>query len=210
MLSVITLSLGQLQTNCHIVYDDSTLKTLVIDPGDEPEKIISVIENKHLSVEAVILTHGHFDHIAAVDDISKKYGAQIFINKNDIEFLSNPDYNLSSKFISGGITVTNDNIKAVNDCKKLFLDREFEFISTPGHSPGSMCIKVENMLFTGDTLFYMSVGNEFPPFGSFDVEIKSIKNKLLNLNDDYVCYCGHGPSTTLDYERNNNPYLERF
>lgn len=206
MLSLITLSLGQMQANCYIVYDPVSLDAVIIDPGDEPEKITDVIKENKLAVKHIILTHGHFDHIGAVNDIANNFGADIIVNENDKDFLTMPILNLSAGFLNSDISVSCNNVKTVKDCSLNLIGCDFEFISTPGHSPGSMCIKVSDMLFTGDTLFYMSVGNEFPPYGNFEQEIRSIKNKLFTIDGDYTCYPGHGPRTSLEFERSNNPY----
>lgn len=206
MLNVVPMSLGPLQTNCYILYNNNR-KAVVIDPGADAEAIIKKISELDLYVECVILTHGHFDHIGAVDVICDKYGCYVIINKADSVFLTNSKYNLSDRFYTDGIIVNTNDIRCVDECSKKIIGFDFDFISTPGHSPGSMCIAVENYLFTGDTLFYLSIGNEFKPFGDMALEINSIKQKIVTLDKDYVCFPGHGESTSLFFEAQNNPYL---
>ena len=207
MINVKTLPVGSMQSNCYIVYSSVTLHCVVIDPGDEGDKIIDVIESLNLSVDFVILTHGHFDHIGAVDTICEKYNVGIIINKNDEICLKDINFNLSGRFPAKNVIVRTDNITSVENCNMNLLGQEFNFISTPGHTNGSMCIAVDDHLFTGDTLFRLSIGNQFPPYGNIKTEIDSIKNKLFTLNKDYTCYPGHGETTTLFYEKSNNPYV---
>lgn len=207
MVKVETLSVGKMKSNCYILYNAETLKTVIIDPGAEGDTIIARIEKLGICPEHIILTHGHFDHISAVDEICEKYNIGIIMNEQDAEMLSNANYNLSLSFDGTPVTVNCKNIKYVTDESKQLIGKKFEFIATPGHSNGSMCIKVCEYIFTGDTLFRMSIGNEFPPFGNFKTEINSIKDKLFALDGDYICLAGHGEKTTLDFERKYNRYI---
>lgn len=207
MLKYLTVVVGMMQSNCHIIYNDITLEAVIIDPGDEANKIISAVDNLSLKPRLVILTHGHFDHISATDEICLYYNIGVVININDKDFLTNGSYNLSSVFFNNEITVNAKDVTYVSNEKMDIIGEEFEFITTPGHTNGSMCIKVCDILITGDTLFYMSIGNSFPPFGDMQKEISSIKNSILSLDGDYVCLTGHGQSTTLSYEKANNQYL---
>lgn len=206
MLKVETLTLGAMQTCCYIVYNTESMEAIVIDPGAQPEKIISAADLLSVNVRHILLTHAHFDHIGAVDALALHYNCDITVCRHDLELLYDPSLNLSRNF-AGDITVSSKNIITVDDSKAELIGSSFEFITTPGHTNGSMCIKTEGIIFTGDTLFYCSVGNDFPPYGSIEREVNSIKNKLLVLKGDYICYPGHGKSTTLDFERRNNPYL---
>ncbi len=206
MLNIETIPVGPLKTNCYVLYAKDSSDAIIIDPGDEFEKIDSFIAGNGLCPKHIILTHGHYDHIGAINQLSKKYNPQIIINSNDYSLLKNPDYNLSSNHFGKKTVVDSENIKCVDDETCFLLGYIFSFIHTPGHTLGSMCIKVKDILFTGDTLFYMSIGNEFPPFGNIKTEINSIKTKLYTLSGNYICYTGHGIATNLDFERNNNPF----
>ena len=206
MLKVETLMLGAMQTCCYIAYNTESMEAVIVDPGAQPEKIIAAADSLSVNVRHILLTHAHFDHIGAVDALVLRYNCAITVSQADEQLLYDPHLNLSHNFRCD-ITVGSKNIITVNDSKAELIGNSFEFIITPGHTNGSMCIKTGNIIFTGDTLFYCSVGNDFPPYGSIEREIKSIKDKLLVLNGDYICYPGHGRSTTLDFERRNNPYL---
>lgn len=208
MLELITLELGDLRSNCYILHNG--VNCVIIDPGATAYKIFDVLNDARLIPEAVIITHGHFDHIGAVDQICSEYNIPLVIHADDTSFLNEPSYNLSSSFFESELTLKTSNIITVTENTLEFLGTVFEFIHTPGHSPGSVCILVDDKLFTGDTLFYMSVGNQFPPFGNLDLEIQSIKQKLLTLHKDYDCYPGHGPKTSLFFEKENNPYLDNY
>lgn len=210
MIKVIRIEVGYMKVNCYIVFNPDTNKAVVIDPGDDADYIISKITENSLQVEHIILTHAHFDHIMAVDRLCDEFKCDIIMNKGDFEYLTEPKYNLSSEFPLPDVVIRNENVRFVGDETLGILDDDFSFIHTPGHSKGSMCICVGELLFTGDTLFKMSVGNDFPPFGSLLEEISSIVNKLYSLDGDYICYPGHGENTTLDFERRNNPYTRTY
>lgn len=207
MVYIEQLTVGNLKSNCYIVYDESN-KAIIVDPGDDFKKISELIDRLGVKVKAVLLTHAHFDHISAVNEIVCEYNPIVYIHPNDIPLLYDPDKNLSSVFAGGNMTLTKsvDSI-GENDVLNL-ISSDIRVIHTPGHTLGSCCFLIDKILFTGDTLFKLGVGNEFPPYGDFSLEINSIKEKLLTLMDDIVCYPGHGSSTSILYERNNNPYLK--
>lgn len=204
MLKIECISVGALSVNCYIVSNEN--RAVVIDPGDDFLTISEYIDKNNLVPEAVLLTHGHFDHIGACNAICQKYNIHCIINEADLNLLTDANLNLSLRFLGQPITYTGE-VKTVTNQSVNLIGCEFGFISTPGHTPGSMCIKVEDYLFTGDTLFRLSVGNAFAPYGDFNKEIVSIKTKLLTLDFDYTCFTGHGDSTTLFYEKKYNQYL---
>lgn len=204
MLKLKKIVVGALETNCYILYDEG--KSIVIDPGDDFQLIESFLLSENLTCEFILLTHAHFDHIKAVDSLVEKYGSKVLINESDFHLLTDAALNLSMNFYRKAITVKTKNIKTVKDEQMNLLGYTFNFVTTPGHTPGSMCIIVEDKMFTGDTLFYRSIGNAFPPYGNTTQEIESIKSKLYTLDFDYTCLTGHGLQTKLFYEINNNPY----
>lgn len=205
MLTVKCIDLGPLHANCYIVFNNKN-EAILIDPGDEAERLLLYIGKLKLNIKYIILTHAHFDHFSAAQAMYEKFGCPLIVHRDDVILLSDPHLNLSVGFIGSSVVYTGKQI-SVTEEKTEILSHTFEFIHTPGHSPGSMCIMIDDMLFTGDTLFYKSIGNSFPPYGSIQTELSSIKSKLLTLEGDYVCYPGHGQSTTLEYEKANNPYL---
>lgn len=206
MLKLEALTLGLMQSNCYILYDSVGCDAVIIDPGAEAERIIKSAEELKVKVRHILLTHAHFDHMGAADIISEAFGCNIIVGREDLLLLTDPVLNLSRGFCED-VTVKCKDIIAVADESLELLGRRFDFISTPGHTNGSLCIKTDDKLFTGDTLFYRSVGNAFPPYGSLEKEIKSIINNIFSIEENCICYPGHGGVTDIEFERQNNPYV---
>lgn len=201
------LIVGPVDTNCYIVALDDSDKCVVIDPGDEAESIIFEAEKSGKKITAVLLTHGHFDHISAVAELRKNCNLTVYAYEGEKEMLSNPEYNLSGSFgntISETADVYFSDGEVINEA-----GLDFEVIYTPGHTSGSVCfyIKNERALFSGDTLFEMSVGRTDFPTGSSSKLKKSIKDRLFILPDDVVVYPGHGNSTDIGCEKMNNMFV---
>lgn len=200
------LPLGIYQANCYVIWDGKTKKSAIIDPGGDFQSLNSFIQKNNLNVEFIILTHGHADHIGAVIDAKEQYNAKVLIHNEDYEMLKNKNINHSDKMGYGIIEVEAD--------KKLEENHEIKIgstilsiIHTPGHTRGSICIRTENVLFSGDTLFAGSIGRTDLEGGSFEDIIKSIKEKIITLPDDTQIYPGHGSSTTVIIEKKSNPFL---
>ncbi len=206
MIKVDGLSVGPLQSNCYILYNNDN-EAVVIDPGDDFDKIDNHIVQKNFNVEAIIFTHGHFDHIGAGELLYDKYLCKVYVHADDAQMLSDSYLNLSSRMSMTEAVFEKDFISVVDETVTL-LGSEFTFIHTPGHTPGSMCIMCDDMLFTGDTLFKLSVGNSFSPYGDINTEIKSIVEKIYTL-PNLTCYPGHGEPTAIEYEKNYNPYTKQ-
>lgn len=192
-----TLPVGQLETNCYVVTNESTLECVVIDPGDESNTILDYIESNHLKCTAIMITHGHYDHTGAADAVAEETGATVYMNSRDdarvIESRQLP-YQLPDN----GINYDDGDIIDTAGLR-------FEIIATPGHTPGGVTIKCEDCLFTGDTLFRGSLGRTDLDGGDMDKELASLK-KLCSLEGDYEVYPGHMGSTTLQRERSFNYY----
>jgi len=194
-----TLPVGMLGTNCYIVTDEETLKCAIIDPGGDSNSILDYIESNKLSPEAIFLTHGHFDHYMALEAVMAATGAPAYINKNDAnaDGLSDPhklDSNGKLRWYAEG---------DVMNIGKL----EIAVLETPGHSPGSVTLKCDSALFTGDTLFRDSCGRTDLGGGSMEILLKSLK-RLSDLEGDYEVYPGHADSSTLSRERSFNYYMK--
>lgn len=200
------LSLGALQTNCYIVYDEKTKDTAVIDPGANFTKIKSYIETNELNIKYIIITHAHGDHIGALKELKDYSNATVCIHKEDNEMLKSKGRNLSGMMGGTGIEMTAD--KFLEDGEILEIgDTKLKIIHTPGHSRGGISIYCDRVLFSGDTLFQDSVGRTDLYGGSMTELIKSIREKLFILPDDTRVYPGHGPSTTILHEKQENSFV---
>ncbi|MGM0445484.1 MAG: MBL fold metallo-hydrolase [Bacillota bacterium] len=197
---IISETVGVNFTNCYLIGKRNS-KAIVIDPGDDIDKIIDMIEEYNLTVEKIINTHGHFDHITANDELKEKTEAEVYIHEDDKEFLVNPERNLSSLLGSSNTISLDkaDHILQQGDTINIE-DYLFEIIHTPGHSPGSICLydNKKQILISGDTIFNTGVGRTDFKDSSQVRLINSIENKLLKLPGDTKVYPGHGEPTTIE------------
>lgn len=197
---------GPVQTNCYMLSKTDTNECIIVDPGEEAAKLSDYMEKKELKPIAILLTHGHFDHIGAVDELRKKYNIKVYAAKEEEETLKNPDLNLSSQF-GAGFTVEAD--EYLKDGQQLeLLGENVKCILTPGHTKGGMCYYFgeSGILFSGDTLFLQSVGRTDFPGGSMSEIIRSIREKLFVLPDYVRVYTGHGLMTNIKDEKMLNPF----
>ena len=204
MVKVEKVIVGAIETNCYIVWKEDKSSAVVIDPGADADAIIRVLNKFRLTPEAVLLTHGHGDHIGACNEL----GLDVYVHKGDLDFLSNPELNLSASVFLP-VTV-NQTVHPFKEEEELRFEKSglvFKVIPTPGHAPGGCCFLIENFLFAGDTLFRESVGRTDLPASSFDGLINFIKEKILVLPDEVIVYPGHGESTTIGKEKKSNPFL---
>ena len=195
-----------MSVNAYIVFDEATREGVIIDPGGEPEKLTGAISREGITLRAILLTHGHCDHIGAVPEIKSAYGVPVLCHKDDAGFLENPEFNMSGRF---GKSVSLSPDITVSDGEALcYAGAEITVIHTPGHTPGGCCfhIKNENILFSGDTLFKNSVGRSDFYLGDADKLISGIKTKLFTLPDITAVYPGHGEPTDIKKERMSNPF----
>lgn len=179
-------------------------KALLIDAGVKSEKVVSIAKELNLTIEIVILTHGHIDHVVEIDNISEKTKSKVYIHIDDEMSLSDARYNVSA--YTGKAITFECKHETLRDGSIIQLgELEFKIIHTPGHTPGSICIEVNNNLFSGDTLFNSGYGRVDLPNGSFEDIYKSIVDKLFVLPSDMTVYPGHGSSTTIGKEKSSNP-----
>ncbi|MCF8001222.1 MAG: MBL fold metallo-hydrolase [Halanaerobiales bacterium] len=186
-------------TNCYLIGKRDS-SAIVIDPGDEIDKIMDMVNEYNVKVEKIINTHGHFDHISANQELKEKTGAEIYIHEQDSEALINPSKNLSSHLGQNNLVKLNKADNIINEGDIITIeDYKFEVFHTPGHSPGSICLYDENkkILISGDTIFSMGVGRTDFPGCSQQELINSIENKILTLPEDVKVYPGHGQTTRL-------------
>jgi hydroxyacylglutathione hydrolase len=192
---------GIFQVNSYLVLNEK--EAIIIDPFESKEFLEGI---KDYKVSYILLTHGHIDHILAVNELKEKTKAKVAIHKNDLELLNNENENMAKEFNYKLEKIKPDII--LEDSQKLkFEDRDIEIIHTPGHTQGSICILIKNVLFSGDTLFKESIGRTDLPGGDFDQEINSINKRLLTLPDKTMVFPGHGPRTTIKEEKEGNFFI---
>ena len=195
MLNIKTLALGAYQTNCYLVWDENSATCVVIDPGYESDTILLEAKKLGKEIAAILLTHGHFDHVGAVKDLVAETGCPVYLCPEDLS--------MPSQMTAGPLYYTN----TYGEGDRLELaGLSFKVLHTPGHTPGSVCLMCENVMFSGDTLFWGSCGRTDLPGGSWSTIRVSLK-RLADLSGDYDVYPGHGDATKLSFERNFNPYL---
>lgn len=191
---------GVFQTNTYLLEIDD--EALLIDPASKPEKIIDILGDKKLL--GILLTHGHFDHIKAVDGLYEKYKCPIYLNEEDVELVK--DKHAAESFMISNCPTISKPITSLKEEKMNIGPFEFEVIFTPGHTKGSVCFKFENDLFTGDTLFKCGVGRTDLKGGD-NKALKSSLRILKNLDSNLFIHPGHDGQSLLEYEKMNNPYL---
>lgn len=195
MLQVHALTLGAYQTNCYIVHDEKSAACCVIDPGYQSEDILDKLTDLGLSLEAILLTHGHFDHVGAVRDLAADTGCRVYLCAEDL--------NLPANLTAGQLFYT-DTYTEGTQLSLAGLD--ISVLHTPGHTPGSVCLLTEDTLFSGDTLFAGSCGRTDLPGGSW-TQLQSSLKRLSQIEANLWVLPGHGESTMLSSEKKYNPYL---
>lgn len=206
MIQVEMIEVGPFAENCYIVGCKKTKQGVVIDPGDELQRILSTIKQHLLNIKYILVTHAHLDHVKELKALKDEVDVPIMMNRDDQFLLENlPGQAAAFGLTSSGVPGIDIYI---NEGDKIeFGDICFDVLQTPGHSPGSISFIAEGIAFVGDALFSGSIGRTDLPGGDFDTLINSIKTKLFTLNDLTKVYSGHGPPTTIGREKRTNPFL---
>jgi glyoxylase-like metal-dependent hydrolase (beta-lactamase superfamily II) len=202
------LVVGELETNCYLIACKRTKKAVVIDPGGEEEVdlVLNFLQENNFDLKYIINTHGHIDHIAGNNLLKAKTEALLLIHRLDADMLVDANKNFSS--FMGKEICSPPADKLLEEGDEISLGTlNLIVIHTPGHTPGGISLVLNNIVFTGDTLFAGGIGRTDLPGGSYQDLIKSINEKLLILGDDKIIYPGHGPDSTIGEERKTNPYL---
>lgn len=195
-------------TNCYLVVNEETKEGFLIDPGDYEERILAWLKEKEVILRAIYLTHGHLDHMLAVERIREEYGVSAYCHAEELAVLADPVQNLTSRFMRH--TYVLEGVKPLHDGDEFSCAGvNIRLLHTPGHTPGGCCyyLPEEGVLFSGDTLFYRSVGNTGFPGGSMGMIVRSIREKLYSLPEETIVYAGHGEETDIGSEKRENPYV---
>lgn len=212
-IRIYTCVLGDVSTNCYIVYREDTKKAVIVDPADNGAYLLNKFRELKIVPEAILLTHGHFDHILAVEDIRRAFRCEVYAHMDEERILKDSSLNLSGTLGTEQMGLIADYLLRDNEVLHL-LDCDWRVIATPGHTAGSVCyyIESEDVLFSGDTLFAESLGRTDLPTGNVSDIIRSITKRLFVLPEDTMVYPGHGEQTTIGHEKSYNPvvpYLNR-
>ncbi len=207
MMKIEKFVLGALQTNCYLILNEETKEVLIVDPAICPDYMVSHVRSHGYVPKAILLTHGHFDHVMGIEDWVREFQIPVYLHEEEKEILGDPKLNLSYMF---GKTYSYDKVQTLKDGEKLEIAGfSFQVIHTPGHTKGGCCYyeEKEAVLISGDTLFHVSVGRSDFPTGNMATLIRSIKERLFVLPGDVMVYPGHNSLTCIADERKFNPFV---
>ncbi|MFO0795025.1 MAG: MBL fold metallo-hydrolase [Candidatus Brocadiaceae bacterium] len=203
-----TLTVGPLEVNCYVLGSEKDKTAIIIDAGGDSDDILKILRKHTLTLKYLINTHAHFDHVGGIKQLQDMTGAQFLLHEDEIPLLRSLNEQTNA-FGLPKISMPQVD-RPLKDGDKIVLGNEtVVVIHTPGHSPGSICLLMENIVFTGDTLFAGSIGRTDLYGGSYDNIIHSIKTRLFALDERVMAYPGHGPCTTIGHEKQHNPFFQQ-
>jgi len=205
MAKLHTLVVGRLQTNCYVIESEST--ALIVDPGDEPERILRFLTDIRVKPSIIVATHTHFDHVLGVDAIRTKLKIPFLIHRDDLSMLQSMQSRVR-EFMGLNVPPPPKVDRFLSDAESITLGNDvIRIIHTPGHSPGSISLAGRGFVLTGDALFNQSIGRTDLPGGDFETLVRSIKERLFKLDPECIVYPGHGPETSIGDEKLANPFV---
>ena len=206
-MKVESFVLGPVMVNTWLLYLPDEKRGVVIDPGMEPAPLVERIQELELKIEAVLLTHAHFDHIGGLEEVRSLTGAPVYVHEAEADWLTNPDLNGSSFFGLPKVQAKlADHLLKGKEVLTL-LGKSWEVIHTPGHSPGSVTYVVDSLLLSGDVLFQDSIGRTDLPGGDHETLMRTIHDIIMEFPEETRVLCGHGPETTIGREQMHNPFV---
>ena len=202
------LTVGPVQTNCYLAINKETKEAIIIDPGDDADRIGMRLKQLEAKPVAILLTHGHFDHAGAAKTLATQYDILVYAHEKEAETLEDSRINLSGP-LAGGATTYHADVFLKDEQELTLAGLHMRVLFTPGHTPGGCCYYFprEDVLFSGDSLFCGSVGRTDFPGGSMRTLVDSVRNKLMSLPENTIVYPGHDIETTIEQERMYNPFL---
>ncbi len=215
-MQIFLLEVGMYQANCYAVVDEISRKALVVDPGDEPAKIAAWLEQLQATPEAIFITHGHFDHIGAAAPLAEHWQVPIYMSLDELVYMedrNHPLMEMTAEVLDDFLAAAPQYVQGLchGDTVQL-AEKNWRIIEVPGHSDHGLCLyaEAEGVLFSGDTLFAGSVGRTDLYNGSPYTLVSEIKSKLMGLPDGVYVYPGHGPKSTIGWERRLNPFINGY
>lgn len=208
MIKVYSIRVTLFATNCYLVCNEETGEGFVVDPGGYEEKIVELLKEKKVRLTAVFLTHGHLDHMMAAERLQKEYEVPVYCHAAEQQVLTDAVMNLTARFLRKNYVFTKAESLA-DGAEFTAAGVRVRLLHTPGHTPGGCCyyLPEEGILFSGDTLFYRSIGNTEFPGGSSVALAKAVREKLYVLPEETLVYAGHGEPTDIGSEKRENPYV---